>query len=53
MREFLKEKEPTKKIPRMEKFAGHRILREILGKIKNKPLGEERICWCIFGTDIH
>jgi len=43
VKEFLKGKEQIKEIPRIERFAGRPTLSEIFGKIKKKPLGEERI----------
>ena len=43
VKEFLKEKEPIKEIPRIERFAGRPALSRVFGKIKRKPLGDERI----------
>lgn len=43
VKEFLKEKEPIKEIPRIERFAGRPALREMFGEIKKKSLDEERI----------
>lgn len=43
VKEFLKEREPIKEIPRMERFAGRPALKKIFGEIKKKPLDDERI----------